>query len=620
MPEHLDPGLVIALIVAIGIAAQWFSWWVKQPAILVLLLAGVLAGPVLGVLDPDALFGDLLFPAVSLGVAVILFEGSLTLKFNEIRGHGQVVTRLVTIGALASMLLIALAAWALGIFTWEVALLFGALVSVTGPTVIVPILRTVRPTKSLANILRWEGILIDPLGALAAVIIFQLVALGAKQVEDFLLAAEIFGAGIGLGVAAAFGLAFILRRHVLPDYLHNVTTLAVVLLTFALANTLAHESGLLAVTVMGVILANMKDVNTDNILDFKESLTVLLTSGLFIVLAARVPASAFEMNWITTGALLGFIIFIARPVAVLISTVGTELPWAERLVLSWIAPRGIVAAAVSALFALELDRAGVQGADILVPVTFAVIVVTVFLQGLTARPFARLMKVADPEARGVLILGGNPFAQAVALSLKALDIDVILADTSWDQIRKARMAGLRTYFGTVVSDDADRRLDLVGIGELLAMSHRAPLNALACLRYAGEFGSGNVFNIRLADQAESATAPAGRILFKEETTLEKLEGLIVKEGFEIRHTKLTEEFDFQQMLASQPEDRVLLYAVSTEGIVYPFADDRTFRAGVGWRVAYLGHPDHATKEDSEKSAAERARAHLGTTLPKPLPE
>ena len=620
MPAHLDPGLIIALIVAIGIGAQWFSWWLKQPAILVLLLAGVLAGPVLGLLDPDALFGDLLFPAVSLGVAVILFEGSLTLRFSEIRGHGQVVTRLVTIGALASMLLIASAAWALDIFSWEVALLFGALASVTGPTVIIPILRTVRPTRSLANILRWEGILIDPLGALAAVVIFQLVALGAKGAEDFLLAAEIFGAGTAFGVAAAFGLAFILRRHVLPDYLHNVTTLAVVLLTFTLANTLAHESGLLAVTVMGVILANTKDVNTDNILDFKESLTVLLTSVLFIILAARVPAAAFDMNWLTTGLLLGFIIFIARPVAVLISTLGTDLPWAERIVLSWIAPRGIVAAAVSALFALELDRAGVKGADMLVPVTFAVIVITVFVQGLTARPFARLMKVADPEARGVLILGGNPFAQAVALSLQKLDIDVIVADTSWDQIRKARMAGLRTYFGTVVSDDADRRLDLVGIGELLALSHRAPLNTLACLRYAGEFGSGNVFNIRLADQAESATTPAGRILFKEDTTLEKLEGLIVKEGFEIRHTKLTEEFSFQQMLEAQSEDSVLLYAVSTDGIVYPFAEDRTFRAGPGWRIAHLNHPDRAAKDGQEMTAAERARAHLGADLPKPLPK
>ena len=313
MHELVDPGLIIALIIAIGIAAQWLSWWLKQPAILILLVAGLLAGPVSGVLDPDALFGRLLLPAVSLGVAVILFEGSLTLKFREVRGHGQVVTRLVTLGAVVSVLTIAGAAWALGLFSWEVALLFGALASVTGPTVVIPILRSVRPNKSLANILRWEGILIDPLGALAAVVIFQLVALGAERGGDLLLAVRIFGVGIALGAAAGYGLAFVLRRHILPDYLHNVTTLATVLLAFTLANVLAHESGLLAVTVMGVLLANLKDVNTEEILHFKESLTVLLTSMLFIVLAARMPVSVPHVEWLPAGLLLGFIVFVARP-------------------------------------------------------------------------------------------------------------------------------------------------------------------------------------------------------------------------------------------------------------------------------------------------------------------
>ena len=533
MSHVLEPGILIALIVAIGVAAQWLSWWLKQPAILVLLVAGLLAGPVFGVLDPDALFGKLLAPAVSLGVAVILFEGSLTLKFSEIRGQGQVVTRLVTMGAVVSMVLIAAAAWALGLLSWEVALLFGALASVTGPTVIMPILRSVRPTKDLANILRWEGILIDPLGALAAVIIFQLVALGAERGSDLLLALRIFGVGIGLGVVAAYGFAFVLRRHLLPDYLRNVAALATVLLAFALSNLLAHESGLLTVTVMGVLLANLKDVDTEEILNFKESLTVLLTSVLFIVLAARMPLAGFSLDWLRTGLLLVFILFVARPLAVLAATLASDLPWPQRAVLAWIAPRGIVAAAVSALFALQLADLGVKGAEGLVQLTFAVIVVTVFVQGLTARPFARWMGVADPEARGVLILGGNPFAEAVALSLKSLEFEVILADTSWDQIRTARMAGLRTYLGTVVSDDADRRLDLVGIGMLMALSHRAPLNALACLRYASEFGSANVFNVRLGNVTEAATKPAGRILFKETVTLERLEALIVEEGFEI---------------------------------------------------------------------------------------
>lgn len=619
MPQHLDPGLLIALIVAIGIAAQWLAWWLKQPAILILLLAGLVAGPVLGALHPDALFGKLLSPAVSLGVAVILFEGSLTLRLREIRGQGQVVTRLVTMGALVSMLTIAGAAWWLGLLSWELALLFGALASVTGPTVILPILRAVRPTKDLANILRWEGILIDPLGALAAVILFQLVALGAERGSDLMLALRIFGVGIGLGAAAAFGFAFVLRRHVLPDYLRNVSALAMVLLVFTVSNLAAHESGLLAVTVMGVLLANLKDVPTDEILNFKESLTVLLTSVLFIVLAARVPAGAFALDWGRTAVLLGFILFVARPAAVLAATLGSDLAWPKRIVLAWIAPRGIVAAAVSALFALQLENLGVQGAESLVQLTFAVIVVTVFVQGLTARPLARAMGVADPEARGVLILGGNPFAQAVAMSLKSLDIDVIVADSSWDQIRRARMAGLRTYLGTVVSDDADRRLDLVGIGTLLALSHRAPLNALACLRYAAEFGTANVFNIRVAEPAEAATKPAGRILFKDTATLERLEALILEEGFEIRHTRLTEEFDYHKMVQSRTEAGVLLYAVSPAGKVFPFSEDHVFRAGPGWRVARLDRPARLA-EEQPPSAAERARAHLSEPVPKKLPE
>lgn len=619
MLEHIGPAFIISFIVAMGIAAQWLSWWLKQPAILLLLIAGVVMGPVLGVLKPDELFGDLLLPAVSLGVAVILFEGSLTLKFSEIRGHGQVVTRLITIGALVSMALTATVAWALNLFSWEVALLFGALVSVTGPTVIVPILRSVRPTKSLSNILRWEGILIDPLGAIAALIIFQFVALGPEASGDYLLIGKLFAVGAGIGAAAAFGLAMALRRHVLPDYLRNVITLACVLVVFSVSNELVHESGLLAVTVMGIILANSKDLDTEGILNFKESLTVLLTSVLFIVLAARVPLHSVDLAGWGTALLLLFILFVVRPLSVLVSTLGTSLPWAERAVLSWIAPRGIVAAAVSALFALRLEQAGVEGAESLVQLTFAVIVVTVFVHGMTARPFARWMGVAEPDARGMLIVGGNPVAQAIAQSLSKLDIEVIVADTSWDQIRHARMSGLRTYFGTVVSDDADQRLDLVGIGMLFALSHRAPLNALACIRYGTEFGSANVFNIRIADTAERATKPAGRTLFKDGVTLERLEEMIVKEGFEIHHTRLTSEFDFQQMAEMQSENSILLYAVSPDGAVFPFASDRTFKAGKGWRIAHLDKTESDLPGEKVKSASERAKAHISKQTPRPLP-
>ncbi len=613
-----NPALAAALIVLLGAAAQWLSWWMKLPAILLLLITGLLIGPGFQLFDPDAMFGDLLFPFVSLGVAVILFEGSLTLKFEEIRGHGQIVTRLVTIGALSTILVAALGAWGLGLLSWEVALLFGALVSVTGPTVIIPILRSVGLSKNAANILRWEGIIIDPLGALAAVVIFQFVAIDAADPGNLLLVFEILAAGTVLGAGGGYAFGWLLRRHVLPDYLHNVAALALVLAVFVASNEIAHESGLLAVTVMGIFLANMRDVDVVDILDFKESLTVLLTSILFIVLAARLPIEAFTANWTMVAALMGIILFIARPLSIFISTIWTPLPWRERAVLSWIAPRGIVAAAVSALFAIQLNRAGVEGAQTLVSLTFTVIVTTVLLQSLTARPLARLLGVADPEPRGILIVGGNPVALAIATSLHKLDFDVVLADTSWDLTRKARMAGIRTYFGNVVSDNADRRLDLVGIGRLLALSTRAPLNTLACLRYAREFGSGSVFRIRLADQAENVAAIEGRILFKEGTTLEKLQALL-EQGWQIKVTKLTEEYGFKEAMEQQDGEAIPLYAVSRDRVVHPFADDRTFKAGPGWQVANLVKSP-ADKADQESSAIEQAKADLEKEMKPKLPD
>lgn len=613
-----NPALAAALIVFIGATAQWFSWWLKLPAILLLLVAGLAIGPGLHLFSPDEMFGDLLFPFVSLGVAVILFEGSLTLRFSEIRGHGQIVTRLVTLGAGVTIIVAALGAWALGLLSFEVAFLFGALVSVTGPTVIIPILRSVGLTRNAANVLRWEGVIIDPLGALAAVVIFQFVAVDTADPGNFILIAEIFAAGVALGAGAGYAFGWLLRRHVMPDYLHNVIALALVLAVFVGANEIAHESGLLAVTIMGIFLANMRDVDVEDILDFKESLTILLTSILFVVLAARLPTDAFTANWTMVAALMGIILFIARPLSVLVSTAGTSMPWRERAILSWIAPRGIVAAAVSGLFAIQLNQAGVEGAQTLVALTFTVIVTTVLLQSLTARPLARLLGVADPEPRGLLVVGGNPVAHAIANSLKKLDFDVILSDTSWDETRKARMGGLRTYFGNIVSDDADRRLDLVGIGQLLALSRRAPLNTLACLRYAREFGSGSVFRIRLADQAENVAAIEGRLLFKEDTTLEALEDRLA-DGWQIKMTKLTEEYGFQKMLEQQGGEGIPLYAISRDNVVYPFAEDRTFKAGPGWQVANLVKPadDAATPE---ATAAERAKSHLQKETPPKLPD
>ncbi len=578
-----------------GIAAQWLAWWVKLPAILFLLLAGILAGPVSGWLDPDALFGELLLPMVSLAVSVILFEGGLTLHFSEIRGLARVVRRLVSLGLIVTWVVTATAVhWLLG-FSWPLSALFGAVAVVTGPTVIVPMLRTVRPNARVASVLRWEGIVIDPIGALLAVLVFELIVSG--QGDEVLGHAaitfvRILATGLLMGGAAGHGLGVALQRHWLPEYLHNVATLTLVFGVFATANLLAEESGLLAVTVMGMWLANMKDLDVKDILDFKESLSLLLISGLFIILAARMDPSQFQdLGWGALGVLLA-IQFIARPLKVAFATMGSDLNWRERALLAWIAPRGIVAAAVSAVFALRLAEQGVPQAHLLVPLTFLVIIGTVLLQSASARALARLLGVAEPDPKGFLIVGANPVALAVAEALQARGYRTLLCDSVWESVRGARMAGLETYFGNPVSAHADRHLDLVGVGHLLALSPRPAVNALSALRYGREFGTRNIFRLaepkaeREGDGSRHHTGGTATVLFAGDATYAKLSSLL-SQGAQIRDTGLSENFGYADYLKSHGRNALPLFAVDPQGRLLAFSDSGDLSPGPGWRILGL---------------------------------
>jgi len=550
---------------------------------------------VTGWLDPDALFGDLLMPMVSLAVAVILFEGSLTLRFHQIRGLETVVRRLVSSGLVVTWLVTALAAYWLVDFSWELAILFGAVTVVTGPTVIVPMLRTVRPNARIASILRWEGIVIDPIGALLAVLAFEVLVsgLGAPALGHatwvFL---KIVLAGGLLGAGAGYALGIALRRHWVPDYLHNVLTLSLVCGVFAVSNVLAEESGLLAVTVMGLWMANMKRLEVDEILDFKESLSLLLISGLFILLAARMDPSQFAaLGWGALGVFLAMQ-FIARPLKVAVATLGSDLSVNERALLAWIAPRGIVAAAVSALFALRLEEQKLAQADLLVPLTFLVIIGTVALQSATARVLANRLGVAEPDPRGVLIVGANPVARGVAHSLHQLGFRALLADSVWDNVREARMLGLDTYYGNPVSAHADRHLNLVGIGRLLALSPRPEVNALAAMRYRSEFAAGSTYRLSEPNAADDGqadrhtTSDRAQVLFGDDLTYKKLASLM-SQGAEIHCTRLSESFGMADYLGARATRPVPLFAVDPQGRLHPYTSRHTPEPGPGWSVLGL---------------------------------
>jgi CPA1 family monovalent cation:H+ antiporter len=588
---HISPLILLAAIGLTGILLQWLAWQVGVPAIVFLLLAGIAAGPVAGLLDPDALFGDLLFPVVSLGVAVILFEGSLNLRLREIRGLKRSIRNLITIGASINAAVIAAATHWLLALPWGLSLLFGALMSVTGPTVIKPLLRSARPSPDVARVLEWEGIVLDPIGAFVAVLMLEFLVTTQPGLP-LLTLAWMIGVGAGIGVGGAWALATLLRHHWLPHFLQHVFTLAFVLAVFAASDALAHESGLLAVTLMGVMLANMKGLNVEDLVFFKESLSLMLVSVLFIVLAARLePSTLFALGW-PAAALFVVLVLVARPLSVMISTIGSRLDWRKRALLSWIAPRGIVAAAVASLFALRLEQAGYPGAQALVPLTFMVIIGTVTLQSLTAAPLARALKVAEPEPRGVLMAGANPFARALAASLREQDVPVRIADTGWENVNAARMAGLDTWFGRVVSERADEELDLSGIGRLLAMSPDRSLNALACFHFKHDFGPENLYRIRPVDasgerrQREGSVSVPGRYLFGAASTYDRLESLLA-EGFSVRSTRLGEGFGLAEYHKLYGDRAVPLYLLDPRGRLYFFTDGRIPEPGPAWRITSL---------------------------------
>ncbi len=550
--------LALAIIIIFGIGAQWLAWRIHLPSILLLLTFGFIAGPVTGLVDPDELLGDLLFDLVSLSVALILFEGGLTLKLSELRGIGFALLRLLTIGAGITWVLTAGAAYWLLDFPIGLAILFGAILIVTGPTVIGPLLRHIRPSGRVGNIAKWEGIVIDPLGAIFAVLVFQILVHAPENatVEVAWMLLSTIGVGTIIGALAAFLLILLLRRYWIPDYLQSPVVLMVVVAAFAGSNAIKEESGLLTVTLMGLLLANQKRVTVKHIIEFKESLSILLISSLFILLAARVQPQAFtDLGW--QGVLfLAVMIVGIRPLSVFGSCLRSGLSLKEMTFLSWLAPRGIVAAAVASLFALHLREAHYENSDLLVPATFLVIVGTVAVYGLTASPLARFLGLASADPQGILIASAHPGARAIAHALKDVDFRVLLVDTNYGYVATARLEGLEAYHGSILSEHVIDDLDLGGIGRMLALTSNDSVNSLATLHCSELFGRNRVYQLvpQSSGKTRTETQPdlvRGRFLFAPDLTYQKLDEHF-EHGAVVKKTRLTKEFDSTAFLKYYP--------------------------------------------------------------------
>ena len=522
MDEYFLVG--ISSVIALGISAQWLAWRTKLPAILLLLVFGIIAGPVTGWINPDELLGDILSPFVSISVAIILFEGGLSLRMAEFRKIGGVVIKLMTIGLIITWSLAAMAAYYLLGLSVEIAVLFGAILIVTGPTVIIPLLRQVRPTENTGSILKWEGIVNDPIGAMMAVLVYEILLTGGftnMDASSVLVIATTIIDGSFIGALGAGILYIMLKKHWIPEYLQNPITLMIVIASFTISNLLQHESGLLAVTIMGILLANQKSAKVKHIIEFKENLQVLLISALFILLASRLQISDLAYFNFQSGLFILALLVVVRPVSIYAATWGSNLTLQEKTFLAWMAPRGIVAAAISAIFALRLEQEGFADAEKLVPYTFVVIIATVTVYGLSANPVARLLKVAKPQPNGVLFLGAHSWSLDLACQLQELGLKVMVADSNWENISKARKRNLETYHGNILSEFAMDEINFDGIGKLFALTQNDEVNALASIRFAEIFGSSNVFQlpqsaISIHKESETTEALGGRILFSNE--------------------------------------------------------------------------------------------------------
>jgi NhaP-type Na+/H+ or K+/H+ antiporter len=601
-----DPLLSLVTVGLLSIGCQYLAYKIRLPAILPLLIVGIVVGPVFGVLNADALFGDLLFPVVSLSVAIILFEGSLTLKFNDIAGHGNMVRNLCSVGVLVTWVVAATAAHYSLELSWQLSFLFGAIVTVTGPTVIVPMLRTVRPQTKLANILRWEGIVIDPIGALLAVLVFEFIVASQESAITHTLIAfgKTIGIGSFLGLAAGYLLGISIRKELIPHYLLNTAVLTIILGVFAASNYVAHESGLLAVTITGMVLANMKDVDVEDILEFKETLSVLLISGLFILLATRLNLqSVVDVGW-GSVIVLAAIMFIARPLSVLASSVGTGLKLNELALLSWIAPRGIVAAAVSALFSLKLEEIGYEGAGIIVPIVFMVIIATVVVQSLTSRTVASLLGVRAPAPTGYLLFGSSKFNRLLACEMLNQKLDVTIADTNWDAIREARMSDIPVYFGNPMSDHAARHLDIATFGTVLIMSPYKQLNPLIAYHFEYTLGKDKVWALTNNEQSARPSHQVSEqyakklTLFDEGVTYGYLASAIAR-GATVKTTRLSDEFTYEQYTKQYGVRATPLIAISNEGKSYTFINGNSIEPKANWRVISLIEPERGEEDNKE---------------------
>jgi len=604
--------LELAGIIILGILAQWFAWKFKIPAILPLILIGLLVGPIAAEflsedstkwIEPiwngkEGLFpGESLFYFVSLAISIILFEGGLTLKMSEIKNVGPIITKLITLGSLVTFFGAALAAHFIFNLSWQISYLFSALIIVTGPTVITPILRNIPLKKDVSTVLKWEGILIDPIGALVAVLVFEFISVDAGG--EFTKTALVeFGKivlfGFTFGFTFAHALNFIINKKWVPHYLLNVFALAAVLGVFVLSDAFAHESGLLSVVVMGMVLGNSNSPYLKELLYFKESLSVLLISILFILLAANINIEDLLLiyNW-KTAILFAVVVFVIRPIGVFLSTRGSSLKLNEKFFISWVGPRGIVAAGIASLFGLKLAKNGVVGAEYITPLVFMIVLGTVLLNATTARFFAKILGVFLIKSEGVLIVGASKVSRLLGHYLETNGRHVVLIDSNQSNIEKAKELGLEAMSTNIYSDTLMDNIELSDVGYLMALTGNPDINKYAINKFSKQFGENGTFRLVTTKEMLDDSNNPKEGLFSHKDDFNRLSELTRKHP-SIQEIDLEDKAHYEKLIniSNNDEDIIPLFVKDNKGELHIISAYNLEFKNIekGYQLVYLGKP------------------------------
>ncbi len=599
-------------IIILGILAQWFAWKFKIPAILPLILIGLLVGPIYAEFFSDdgtkwiepvwngkkGLFpGEGLYDFVSLAISIILFEGGLTLKSHEVKNVGPVITKLITIGSAITFFGAGIVAHYTFNLSWELSFLFAGLIIVTGPTVITPILRNIPLKKDVSAVLKWEGILIDPIGALVAVLVFEFISVGGGG--GFTKTALIeFGKillfGTTFGFTFAHALAFAINKKFIPHYLLNVVSLSTVLLVFVESEIFAHESGLLAVVVMGMVLANSKLQNLKELLYFKESLSVLLISILFILLAANIDIEDLLLlyNW-QTAILFAVVVFVIRPLAVFLSTKGSSLKFNEKLFISWVGPRGIVAAGIASLFGEKLIKQGVEGAEYITPLVFMIVLGTVLLNATTARLFAKIVGVFLRKSEGILIVGASKISRLLGHYLESNGRHVVLIDSNETNIRKSKELGLEAINTNIYSDQLMDNIELNDVGYLMALTGSPDINKYAINKFSKQFGENGSFRLVTTEEMNDHTNNPKEGLFSHTDDYNTLIQATNKYP-SIQEIELKHKEHYQKLveITNSDKDIIPLFIKDDNDELHIISahNKEIDSIGKNWQLVYLGKP------------------------------